>query len=151
MARDQTAGKHAGNSFVYSCWGGVTALYLFLYRFYIGNDLHYAGISCAWGFLSCTICSLYVIFFVSRLIAKVIVISNVFQYFGRNSLMIMTTHLEYNVVTLAEIITVQLGVGALLQQILPFVFLCLLEVLICEAIHHTGLKYVFYPKRKIGK
>lgn len=79
-------------------------LALLSYKYYEGNDMHYLKISNAPAFVICTFSSVIAVLCISCALANVPYLKHTLSFFGKNSLIVMTTHLEYRVVHLVILI-----------------------------------------------
>ena len=121
----------------------LIAVDISLWRFYIGNDLHLAKITESISYIICTITSVAAVFCFSKVFVHIKCVNEILSYFGKNSFIIMTTHLEYRMVDLSEFIAISLFGTSLLCKLLSLPILCIVEVIICIIVNKTFLKKIF--------
>ena len=122
---------------------------LLSYKYYEGNDMHYLKIFNAPAFAICTFSGIIAVLCISCVVARVPYLKNMLAYFGKNSLIVMTTHLEYRVVHLAVFICSCLRDNDEFTRFLIFVTLCILEWLICIIVNNTKIRNLYVlPKGK---
>lgn len=132
----------------YSVLGiGFLIISCLLNKYYAGNDLHNLNIKNTAGFIVCTVLGGIAIIFISKVISK-IKFFKLFEYCGINSLIIMTTHLEYHVIDLA-ILLVGMALPLIwLSKFLIFILVVVIELILCFVINKVPiLRSIFYSKK----
>ncbi|MGO4994998.1 hypothetical protein ACTQ5F_08210 [Jeotgalibaca porci] len=118
-------------------------LNVFLSKLYIGNDMHFVKISNSIGFIACTLLGTSSILF----FAKVLEYSKwprfVLTYFGRNSLVVMVTHLEYGVMAGALTMALKVSNNATVIKLLAFFLAVFVEYIICLTVNKSTLRKIF--------
>lgn len=129
------------------------ALNELFYPLYSGNDMHYARIINPFGFLLCTCLGSFALFFLARALKEspFAGLRRFLQFFGMNSLIVMTTHLEYGIADAAgRLAGAVLPAQDLFMRILTFVLLCTAEAAVCMAVRHTPLRYFYrFPNKNL--
>ncbi|MDO4938551.1 MAG: acyltransferase family protein [Lachnospiraceae bacterium] len=119
------------------------------YPLYDGNNLNCAYIIKPAGFIIGITFGTAAIFGLSKIIKKIPYISSILIYFGINSLIIMTTHLEYGFLNNTVLFTQIVTGNPILQRILPILILCVIEWMICLIVNATPLIKIFRPDTKL--
>lgn len=131
---------------------GLLVLSLISYIFYDGNDLHNLKIINSFGFMFCTVSSVFAVLFLSCEMTKCKIIKKGFIFFGKNSFIVMTTHLEYKVVGFVVYVFSFFRWNNEFARCGIFVSICILEILICLIVNKTKLRYLYVlPKEKQRK
>ena len=99
------------------------------YQYYIKNNLLYLKIENGLSFIICTVCGGLAVICLSKVL-KNISFLKLFEYCGKNSIIIMTTHLEYRIIDLS-IFLVTIIKWSALCNLLVFVITLIIELLIC--------------------
>lgn len=116
------------------------------FKFYDGNDLRLARICNPFEYLICSIFGIVAIIFLSCFLQKIYKnpIISFLIYCGKNSLIIMTTHLEYRVVSICIFVVFLFLPNCFITKCLAFLLVCIIEIIICELVNRTFLKKVYF-------
>ncbi len=128
---------------------GVSTLVLtcFLYKYYAGNNLLHLKIKNSAAFIVCTVLGAVAIIFISKLLSRIKFLK-LLEYCGVNSLIIMTTHLEYHIIDLAILIIGMALNISFVSKLLIFIFVVAFELIICFVINKVSfLRCIFKTKR----
>ena len=65
-------------------------------------------------------------------------------WFGRNSLIIMTTHLDYRIIIITDKIVSHINIGnRIIKGSIIFLIVILIEIAIVNIVNKTKLKYIY--------
>lgn len=125
---------------------------------YYTGDIHKLDIGNPWIYLICSLAGLLFVTTLSKLIRACFKSTPlVLPYFGRNSLIIMTTHSEYFINSIAYLLVTGvismagLSVTAKVVSGLSLVVIMLLEIGIIFIVNHSVLKYLYHCPVESGK
>ena len=117
---------------------------------YLESDFHLARIGNFIIFILASFSGIVGCFCISVIFQKIKYISDFFTWVGRNSIIIMGTHLEYKIVNIAYIASISILRNASqgIKSIFMFLIIILVEWLIVTIVNKTRLRYIFYAPKK---
>lgn len=134
---------------LYSCTFMLLNLLVFETCF-AGNHMHNAKMVNSFGYYVCSFLGVISIILLSIWLSQFKSIVKLLSYFGKNSLVIMTTHLEYHVVIVSLSICLYLFGSGLISSILSFALVCFVEMVICCIVNRTPINCIYqYDKLKM--
>ncbi len=123
----------------------------FFVNYYTG-DIHKGLVGDPVIYITCTFMGLMFVCSMSILFSKVKILGDVLAYFGRNSLIVMTTHKEWYLTMVANAICLHLSIPYWLNSFISMVFVVTIEIVLIKIAQETKLKYLFYhpifPKKE---
>lgn len=110
---------------------------------YIESDFHLARIGNPLIFILASFSGIVGCFCISVILQKIKYISDFFIWVGRNSIIIMGTHLEYKIVNIAYIASISILRNAShgIKSLFMFIIVILIEWLIVTIVNKTRLRY----------
>ena len=118
-------------------------------RCFSGNDMHYAKFINVFGYYVCSFLGVASIIFFSIWLTRFRSITKLFSFLGTNSLVIMTTHLEYHVVSVVLFLCTSMIKQIVIVKIVSFLLICIIEVLICFIVDKTPLKGIYKIEKSV--
>lgn len=117
---------------------------------YLKSDFHLARIGNFIIFILASFSGIVGCFCVSVIFQKIKYISDFLTWVGRNSIIIMGTHLEYKIVNVAYIASISIlhNVSNRIKSLFMFLIIIFIEWLIVTIVNKTRLRYIFYAPKK---
>jgi len=135
------------------CMVAVPVDYMFVGQY--AGDLHKLNIGNPWIYFICSISGIVFVCTLSMLIGLCFKKSSIFNYWGKNSLIIMTTHTEYYINSIANLLLIsmfsQLNIAVDNKTLsgLSLALIMIMEIGIVFLINHSYLRYIYtLPKRR---
>lgn len=116
---------------------------------YSGNDLHLAKMINIYGYYVCAFLSVAAVLCFSVGISKLKTFSNILSFAGRNSLIIMTTHLEYPVISSVLFSFLKQSNNILVIKVGAYFSVCIIEILICIIVNKTLLQGIYIYEKSV--
>lgn len=116
---------------------------------YSGNDLHLAKMINMYGYYVCAFLSVAAVLCFSVCISKLKIFSHILSFVGRNSLIIMTTHLEYPVISSVLLSFLKWSNNILVIKVGAYFSVCIIEILICIIVNKTLLQGIYIYEKSI--
>ena len=134
---------------LYSCMAMFLNVLLFE-RCFAGNDMHNAKMVNYFGYYVCSFLGVISVMLFSIWLSQFKPITRLLSFFGKNSLIIMTTHLEYHVVTVSLLISLRLFGAYVVTSIFAFILVCVVEIVICVIVNRTPINCIYqYDKLRM--
>lgn len=130
--------------------GGYFAILNYYISSFYHSDLHFLRIRYPIGFLVASSCGCICIVLVAILLSQIKISCKILSYIGKNSLIIMTTHLEYNIIVLSYRIILLFHIeiqNNVLRNFEVLIVTIICELVIIKMVKSTPLKHLYNLKR----
>lgn len=110
---------------------------------FAGNDMHNAKMVNYLGYYVCSFIGVISVMLFSVWPSRFKPITGLLSFFGKNSLIVMTTHLEYHVVTVSLLISLRLFGSSMVTSTIAFILVCVVEAVVCVIVSRTPINRIY--------
>lgn len=140
------------NRCIHFILGIILLIINYVVAYNVNDNLRFVTINHPIRYLFCSCIGALGILNIAYSIENIKYISDFFSWLGRNSIIIMTTHLEYNIVNLGYWFVSLMSISnTYLFSIIMFIFILIIEAFIICVINNTKLRVLYkFPQSKKG-